>query len=103
MPIPLACDMSAIPAAERPKHQALTRHLMAAATHIRDVTDGLGFQFFASEYEAVARFIEYERRCCPFLAFWLTISPQGGPLDLRVTGPEGVNAFLRKELHLPTT
>jgi len=101
MSIPLACDMSAIPADERGKHHALTRHLMAAACDIRDVTNGLAFQFPASEYEAVALFIEYERRCCPFLAFRLTVSPERGAVSLHVTGPEGVTAFLRAELHLP--
>jgi hypothetical protein len=102
MPISFACDMSAIPADERVNHHTLTRHLMAAASEIRELTDGLEFRFPASEYEAVARFIEYERRCCPFLTFRVTVSPERGPVELSVTGPVGVTAFLRAELHLPT-
>jgi hypothetical protein len=101
MPAPLACDMTAIPAEERGVHQAITRRLMASATTIRDLQDGLVFEWPAAEYEAIARFLDYERRCCPFLAFALTVSPDRGPLELRVTGPEGVTAFLRAELHLP--
>jgi len=101
MPVPLACDMTAIPADERGVHQTITRQLMASATTIRDLRDGLAFQWPATEYEAIARFLDYERRCCPFLAFTLTVSPDRGPLDLRMTGREGVTAFLRAELHLP--
>ncbi len=101
MPIPLACDVTAIPADERVAHQAITRRLMASTTIVRDLPDGLAFQWPATEYEAVARFLDYERRCCPFVAFTLTVSPDRGPLDLSMTGPEGVTAFLRAELHLP--
>jgi hypothetical protein len=99
---PLACDMTAIPADERTAHQAITHRLMASATTVRDLPDGLVFQWPATEYEAIARFLDYERRCCPFLAFTLTVSPGRGPLELRMAGPEGVTAFLRAELHLAT-
>lgn len=100
MPVHLACDMTAIPANERPAHQAITRRLVASATEIRDLPDGLAFRWPATEYEAVAKFLEYERRCCPFLTFALTVSAAGGSLALQVTGPEGTARFLRAELHL---
>ena len=102
MIIPLACDMTAIPADEREAHRILTEHLMASAASIRDVPRGLAVQWPATAYAEVTRFIDSERRCCPFLTFTLTILSGGGPLDLRLTGPEGVTAFLRAELHLPT-
>ena len=43
-----------------------------------------------------------ERLCCPFLTFTLEVSPERGPLLLRLTGAEGVKDFIRAELHLPT-
>lgn len=101
MPIPLACDMSAIPAEERGAHHAIAQRLLSSATVVRDLVDGLAFQWPAAAYEDVTRFLDYERRCCPFLTISITASPGGGPLDVRLTGPEGTTAFLRAELQLP--
>ena len=38
--------------------------------------------------------IEAERACCRFLKFGLTLEPDGGPLVMEVTGPEGTQEFL---------
>jgi len=92
--------MTAIPAEERTVHHALVRRLMTVA-EIREQADGIDFRFPVEEYAAVAEFIALERLCCPFLAFSLEVPPNRGPLWLRLTGPEGVTAFIRAELHLP--
>jgi hypothetical protein len=102
MPIPFACDMTAIPAELRGAHQALTRRLISeAAREIRELPDGFAFTFPSEEYAAVTEFVARERLCCPFLRFELEVSPGRGPLGLRLTGAEGVAAFLRAELQLP--
>jgi hypothetical protein len=102
MTSPFACDMTAIPPSERPAHQALTRRLMTEAlVELRELPDGLAFRFAAAECEAVMRFVDQERRCCPFLRFALEVAPDRGPLWLRLTGGQGVKAFVRAELHLP--
>jgi hypothetical protein len=103
MAIPLACDLTAIPADQRGAYQALVRDLMGSATSIRDVPDGLVFEWSLSRYESVTRWIDFERRCCPFLTFTLTVSQGQELLAARATGPEGAAAFLRAELNLPTT
>lgn len=96
--------MSAIPAEERGAHHTLMRRLMSeAVTEIRELPDGLAFRFPADEYEAVARFVARERLCCPFLRFALDVPPEREPLWLRLTGADGVRAFLRAELQLPDT
>jgi hypothetical protein len=96
-----ACDMTAIPAADRPAHHTLTRRLMTeAAVDIRELPDGFAFRFPAGEYQAVAEFVGRERLCCPFLTFTLELMPDRGPLVLRLTGPEGVKDFIRAELDL---
>jgi hypothetical protein len=99
MPIVFACDMTAIPAAERPLHHQLTRRLMDVA-EIRELADGFAFHFPADEYEAVTQFIGRERLCCPFLTFTLEIPQESGPLVLRLTGPDGIKDFIRAELKL---
>jgi len=45
-----------------------------------------------------AEFISLEKLCCPFLAFRLDIDAEGGPVKLRLTGREGVKAFIREEI-----
>ena len=99
---PFACDMTAIPAEERGAHLALIHHLMSeVVTEIRELPDGLTFRFPADAYDAVARFVARERLCCPFLGFVLDVTPEQGPLWMRVTGAEGVKQFIRAEFHLP--
>jgi hypothetical protein len=102
MPIPFACDMTAIPPERRGAHHALIRRLMTEAVEdISELPDGLVFQFPAEEYGAVTEFVGLERLCCPFLTFTLEVSPDRGPLRLRLTGADGVKDFIRAELHLP--
>ena len=103
MPTAFACDMTAIPPEARGAHQALIRRLMTEAVEeVRELPDGLAFQFPAEEYDAVAEFVGRERLCCPFLTFTLDVSPERGPLRLRLTGAEGAKEFIRAELHVPT-
>jgi hypothetical protein len=100
---PFACDMTAIPAEQRGTHHALIRRLMTQAVEeIRELPDGLAFRFPAREYDAVTAFVARERLCCPFLTFTLEVAPDQGRLTLRLTGAEGVTAFIRAELGLPT-
>jgi hypothetical protein len=94
--------MTAIPAEKRGAHHALIRRLMTEAVEeISELADGLAFRFPAEEYEAVTEFVGRERLCCPFLTFALEVSPERGPLQLRLTGDDGVKDFIRAELHLP--
>jgi hypothetical protein len=102
MSAPFACDMTAIPAAERPAHHDLIRRLMhQVVEETRELPDGLEFRFPADEYDSVVRFVSRERLCCPFLSFTLDVPPERGPLWLRLTGAEGVKDFIRAELGLP--
>jgi hypothetical protein len=96
-----ACDMTAIPVADRAAHHQLIRRLMTKAVeNIRELPDGFAFRFPADEYQAVTEFVARERLCCPFLAFTLELLPDQGPLVLRLTGAEGVKEFIRAELSL---
>jgi len=58
-----------------------------------------GFRWSFSETDGllhhIVSVIEAERRCCRFLRFCFTLEPNGGPLWLEVTGPEGTQDFLR--------
>lgn len=98
---PLACAPGVIPDAERPAHFALIRTLFAEAAEAREsLPDGYAFRFPADALEPLGRFFLNERKCCPFLAFSLEVSPARGPVWLRITGPEGTRELLDAELPL---
>jgi hypothetical protein len=103
MPAAFTCDLTAISAAERGARQELIRRLVSETVgDIVDLPDGLAFRFPADAYATVVRFVAGERLCCPFLTVTLELSPERGPLELRLTGPAGIKDFIRAELHLPT-
>jgi hypothetical protein len=100
MSVAFACDITAIPAAERGAHHAVTRQVIAAATVIRESGDGFVFELPADEYDAVARFVAKERLCCPFLTFVVTAPAEQPQVELRISGPAGAKLFIRAELRL---
>lgn len=100
--MPLACVPGAIPAAERAAHFQLVRHLFSAEVRERRVIDGgYAFRFDAAAFDDIARWITNERRCCPFLTFGVEVSRAGGPVWVRLTGPEGTRVFLDAEFSSP--
>jgi hypothetical protein len=100
----LACVPAAIPPAERATHFALARKLFTELAEQRiDLPEGFGFRFQADAFEAVARFVANERKCCPFINFDIQLGRDSGALWLRMTGPEGTRAVLQAELDLPVS
>jgi hypothetical protein len=97
---PLACDMSAIEPGLREQHMARGRELFRAATEILELPDGYAFRLIGETDSLIkaAEFISLEKLCCPFLCFVIEVEPEGGPLWLRMTGREGVKAFIREEI-----
>jgi hypothetical protein len=98
----LACVPSAIAASERSQHFSLARQLLRELAEERqELANGYAWRFRASLFQAIARFVANERKCCPFASFELTIAPAEGPIWLRLTGPEGTREVLQAELGLP--
>ena len=63
---------------------------------VKELADGYSYTFPAtSEWMSeLAGLVDLERQCCPFLQFRITVAPNGGPLTLDMTGPEGTKEFL---------
>lgn len=97
---PIACDMSAIEPGLRAGHVTTGEQLFRAMGEIRELPDGYAFRLPAGTEILLktAEFISLERLCCPFLGFALEVEPEGGPVWLRLTGREGVKAFIREEV-----
>ena len=91
--------MDAIPEAERSSHVALASALFVERVlERRDLADGYAFRFEADAVVDLARFVMNERRCCPFLSFEISVASDGGPVWLRMTGPDGARELLAQEL-----
>ena len=97
---PLACDMTAIPAGQRPVHLARSRDLFTRIDETRELPNGYEFGF-ADASDVLTRlvdFISLEKLCCPFLRFEIEVEAESGPVWLRLTGREGVKEFIREEV-----
>jgi hypothetical protein len=95
---PLACSPGGIPAEERAAHFALARQLFGSSAVERQAwREGYAFRFGPDAFPSVARFVENERKCCPFLDFEVAVE-SAGPVWLRMSGPDGTRAFLDAEL-----
>ncbi len=100
MESPFACDMSAIPLAERGAHLAAIEEVFGAVREIREISDGYSFRLEseATWLRKAADVIAKERLCCPFFGFTLRVEPERGALWLSLTGREGIKPFIRAEI-----
>lgn len=95
----IACDLTAIPTEQRAAHETRAEHILFnAMQEIRELTDGYALRFAADDYDSITQFIANERLCCPFFNFGLEVTPERGPIWLRLTGSAGVKEFLSATL-----
>lgn len=94
-----ACDLTALSEGRRSAHQALALRLFGTLVQeTRELPDGFAYRFDGEHYALVADFIAGERLCCPFFAFTLDVTPQHGPVWLRLTAAGDVKPFLQAEI-----
>ena len=101
----LACNLTAIPTAERPSYNELVARLRAALHARTELADGYAFQLNERSISLpqVAEWIGMERRCWPFLIFHLEASGETPGSTLQLTGPAGVKTILETEFPFPPT
>jgi hypothetical protein len=98
--LPIACDMTALSAAQRERQQALMKSFHASIQETQEMDDGYAFRLVATTETIflIAEFIAIERLCCPFFNFTMEVGPPDAPLTLRISGREGVKEFIKMEL-----
>lgn len=99
---PFACNMAALTSEQRTRIFGLLKKMKLKMAEVKELPDGFAFRF-PSESEMLielAEFVSYERMCCPFFDFELTVAREGGPLWLKLKGREGVKDFIRMEFSL---
>ena len=95
-----ACNVNALTTTERARHQDLSRTLLAAVQEKSELRDGYAFRLPASALMTAAEWVSFERKCCPFFTFEIEQPKDQGPVWLRITGSEGVKAFIEEEFQL---
>jgi hypothetical protein len=93
---PLACDLDAISASDRPRYNELRRMLAVAVAGKRELADGIAVRISTERMALaqVAEWIAFERKCCPFFEFKVDVAAESGPVWVSLTGRAGVKEFL---------
>jgi hypothetical protein len=93
------CNTKALNPAERARHRALTDKLMASRKEIVETAKGYELDYSTKSVTLgeLAEWVGMESKCCPFFDFHIDLEAQGSLLCLRLTGEEGIKAFIRAE------
>jgi len=96
------CNIKALTAEERERHHVLTEKLMANRNATVETAKGYELQFSPEKISVaeLAHWVERESKCCPFFDFHIDLEEEGKLVCLRLTGSEGVKAFIRSEFKI---
>jgi hypothetical protein len=96
------CNIKALTPAEREHHKQLTEKLMVARKEIVETRTGYEFQYRPADVSLaeLADWVGAESKCCPFFDFHIDVEREGKLLCLRLTGEEGIKAFIRAEFQV---
>lgn len=93
------CNIKALTPAERVRHKQLGEKLTAERRAVVETEKGYEFQFSPKTVSLaeLAEWVAAESKCCPFFDFHIDVQNTGSLLCLRLTGEEGIKAFIRSE------
>jgi hypothetical protein len=91
--LPLACSLSGPELAGRSEE---LEEIFEGCLRTEELDDGYEFLFpgIGEWATRLTELVDFERGCCPFLAFELVFQPGGNPIRLRVRGPEGAKGIV---------
>ena len=98
--MPVACGLVEFDEVSRGEHRRLAGELLGAMTGSEELPNGYALRFPAKPFLflRIARWIELERACCPFLTIRLEIERSTPAYRVELTGPDGTKDVLEKEL-----
>lgn len=96
------CNSKALTPEERAHHKQLTEKLLAARKEFVETAKGYEFQFSPKSVSLaeLAEWVAAESKCCPFFDFHIDLENEGNLLCLRLTGEEGIKAFIRAQFSM---
>jgi hypothetical protein len=97
---PIACELHAFDAATFARYQVLRAQLDLGSQGIEEQSDGYVVVLPGDDatLALVAEWLALERRCCPFLAFSVTLAGPEEPIRVKLSGDADVKQFLAAEL-----
>jgi hypothetical protein len=98
------CNIKALQPAARARHKELTEKLISIRKEVVETEKGYEFQYSPADISLVelAEWAVAEAKCCPFFDFHIDLEREGALLCLRLTGEEGIKAFIRAEFPVAT-
>jgi hypothetical protein len=96
------CNIKALTPEERARHKQLSEKLMTVRKEIVEMEKGYEFQFSPADVSLaeLAEWVAAESKCCPFFDFHIDLEREGKLVCLRLTGEEGIKAFMRAEFKI---
>jgi hypothetical protein len=96
------CNTKALNPTEGSRHKQLSEKLAAERKEIVETEKGYEFQFSPTDISLaeLAEWVAGESKCCPFFDFHIDVEREGRLLCLRLTGEEGIKAFIRAEFRV---
>ncbi len=100
----IACAPDGVPANQRERWMDVGKQVYAAVEEVKELPDGYACRLpsDAATLLKAAEYISLDRLCCAFVRWSLIIEPNGGPLWLHITGPEGTKALTRSTFETTT-
>jgi hypothetical protein len=98
--LPIVCTLTDAQLQQR-RVEVLSK-IREQVQELKPLDDGYALRFEVDDarLDELMKMIRFERQCCAFLRFRLTVEPAGGPVWLEITGPNGTKALLEAELGL---
>jgi hypothetical protein len=100
---PFACSLEkSLTKEQRERKKQIAQKMASARVETKELANGYVFRFLpeAISFAEVADWVASERVCCPFFDLAIEAERENGPLSLRITGREGVKAFIEREFHV---
>jgi hypothetical protein len=95
------CHLNVLNDSQKDRYIELTRILNQSRQSVKELDDGYAFRFKAESQLILdaAEFIVYERLCCPFFNFELTVESDTDRMWLNLRGQNGIKEFIRAEFN----
>ena len=96
------CNINALSETQKKRYKELTRNLNQSRQSVKELNDGFAFRFKVESQLILdaAEFIVYERLCCPFFTFELTVESDTNRMWLNLRGQNGIKEFIQYEFNI---
>ena len=95
-----ACNIGKLTASQRKEISTAIHRLIDAKPTVTELPNGyrLAFDHAGDLYLYATTWIRFERLCCPFFKFSLSLDENDGPMVVQLMGEKGVKEFIDADL-----